>query len=184
MSYGTATSQRFFAGRVVSRTNALGQTSLISYNPLNQVMSVTDPLQNGTSFTYDANGNLLTVTDANQHTTTYTYNNMDRVETRTDPLNRQESYTYDKDGNLLTFTDRKDQVTTFQYDHLNRRTFSGFGTVAGTPPTYQSTINYPYDAGNRLTQAADSVSGTITRGYDLLDRMTSETTPQRIAGPR
>src|SRR5689334_2659472 len=35
-----------------------------------------------------------------------------------------------------------------------------------------------YDAGNRLTQAADSVSGTIARGYDLLDRMTSETTPQ------
>ena len=31
---------------------------------------------------------------------------------------------------------------------------------------------------SRLTQAADSVSGTITRAYDGLDRLTSETTPQ------
>src|SRR5215469_7729401 len=66
---------------------------------------------------------------------------------------------YDKNGNLLTFTDRNNQVTTFQYDHLNRKTFAGFGVAAGNPPTYQSTINYTYDAGNRLTQAADSVAG-------------------------
>jgi YD repeat-containing protein len=41
-----------------------------------------------TSFTYDANRNLLTLTDALNHTTTYTYDTMDRVETRTDPLSR------------------------------------------------------------------------------------------------
>jgi RHS repeat-associated protein len=67
-------------------------------------------------------------------------------------------------------------VTTFTYDGLNRRTFAGFGTRAG--PTYESTIGYSYDAGNRLTQAVDSVTGAITRGYDGLDRLTSEATPQ------
>ena len=41
-----------------------------------------------------------------------------------------------------------------------------------------STITYTYDAGNRMTQAVDSIAGTITDGYDGLDRMTSETTPQ------
>ena len=35
-----------------------------------------------------------------------------------------------------------------------------------------------YDAGNRVTQIVDSINGTITRGYDGLDRLTSETTPQ------
>lgn len=34
------------------------------------------------------------------------------------------------------------------------------------------------DAGNRLTQAVDSIAGTITRGFDGLDRLTSEATPQ------
>jgi len=55
-------------------------------------------------------------------------------------------------------------------------TFAGFGTITG--PTYESTIGYTYDAGNRLTQAVDSVTGTISRTYDGLDRMTEETTPQ------
>jgi RHS repeat-associated protein len=49
-------------------------------------------------------------------------------------------------------------------------------TQAG--PAYESTATYTYDAGNRLTQAVDSTSGTIALGHDNLDRLTSETTPQ------
>jgi len=41
-----------------------------------------------------------------------------------------------------------------------------------------STTTYAYDQGNRLTQVVDSIAGTITRTYDGLDRLTSETTPQ------
>ena len=46
--------------------------------------------------------------------------------------------------------------------------------------TYQdgSTTSYTWDTGNRVTQIADSVGGTITRTYDGLDRLTSETTPE------
>ena len=72
--------------------------------------------------------------------------------------------------------DRRGKITTYSYDNLNRRTFAGFGTQ--TDPTYESTIAYTYDAGNRMTQVVDSVTGTITRAYDGLDRLTSETTPQ------
>jgi YD repeat-containing protein len=97
---------------------------------------------------------------------------MDRLATRKDPLLNQEGYQYDVDGNLTQFTDRRGKVTSYRYDALNRRSFAGFGTQAG--PTYESTINYTYDAGNRLTQAADSTTGPITRGYDNLDRLTSE----------
>ncbi|HEX5107368.1 MAG TPA: RHS repeat domain-containing protein, partial [Vicinamibacterales bacterium] len=41
-----------------------------------------------------------------------------------------------------------------------------------------STVTTTYDAGNRPTQVDDSVGGTITRQYDLSDRLTSETTPE------
>ncbi len=62
---------------------------------------------------------------------------------------------------------------------MGRRTFAGFGqTVKGKTTSYESTVNYTLDAGNRLTQAVDSLAGTMTRGYDNLDRMTSEGTPQ------
>jgi RHS repeat-associated protein len=169
--------QRFTdsAGRVLSVTNPLGQTTRMAYNALNQVTSTTDPKGGVSSFTYDANGNLLTVTDANSHTTTYTYNNMDWVSTRTDALTHGESYTYDHNGNLTQFTDRRGKIAKFTYDELNRVTFAGYGWTTGT--TYESTITNTYDAGNRLTQSVDSVSGTIGRVYDGLNRLTSETTP-------
>jgi RHS repeat-associated protein len=166
-------------GRARSLTNTLGQTAQYQYSPLNQVTQVTDSLNGQTSLSYDPNGNLLTLTDAlgSGHTTTYTYDNLDRVATRQDPLHDPlESYQYDKNGNLTQFTDRRGKVTTFQYDAVNRRTFIGFGTQAG--PTYESSITYTYDAGNRLVQAKDTTAGTITRSYDGLNRLVSEVTPQ------
>jgi YD repeat-containing protein len=47
-----------------------------------------------------------------------------------------------------------------------------------TPPSYESTITYNYDLGNRLTSVVDSGTGTITPSFDNLDRLTSEVTSQ------
>jgi len=166
-------------GRVNAETDALGNQTRIEYDLLNRVTSVVDPAGGETSFDHDMNGNLLSVTDARNKTTRYTYDSMDRLETRTDPLLRQESYEYDEASNLTKLTDRRGKVTTYEYDALDRATFAGFGTVVdGGNTTYESTIDYGYDAGNRLTSAADSETGTINRTYDDLDRLTSETTPQ------
>ena len=133
-----------------------------------------------TQNTFDSKGNLLSVTDANSHATAYTYDAMDRLQTRTDPLFNIETYQYDAAGNLSTFTDRRGKVATSTYDGLNRKTFTGFGTV-GTPPTYDSTITYTYDEGNRLASVVDSVTGTITSKFDRLGRLISEQTPQGTA---
>jgi len=105
---------------------------------------------------------------------------MDRLATRKDALLNQESYQYDLDGNLSQFTDRRGKVAAFSYDGLNRMTFAGYGMMAG--PTYESTVSNTYDAGNRLTQTVDSISGTIVRGYDGLDRLGSDGTPQGTVG--
>jgi RHS repeat-associated protein len=176
------------AGRLVSVTDPLGRITKYAYNPLNQVLSVTDALGKQTLFSYDPNGNLLSVTDANNHVTQYTYDNMDRVQTRKDALLNQECYGtfsggvcqangYDGNGNLVQFTDRRGKVAVFNYDGLNRITFAGYGMTPG--PVYESTVNYTtYDAGNRLKQVVDSISGTINRGFDDLDRLTSDATPQ------
>jgi uncharacterized protein RhaS with RHS repeats len=42
----------------------------------------------------------------------------------------------------------------------------------------QSTVNYTWDAGNRVTKAVDSIAGTINRTYDGLNDLTQEATPQ------
>src|SRR5260370_41136807 len=101
-------------GRVLAVTDTLNEHATYQYDALNQVTQVTDPrgAQNGdcfttppgpqngvTCFTYDANGNLLTLKDPSQQgtnlKTSYVYDNMDRVVTRTDPVQSQESYQYD-----------------------------------------------------------------------------------------
>ncbi len=81
---------------------------------------------------------------------------------------------FDLNGNVTQFTDRRGKLTTLQYDQVNRLTFVGFGTSGSS---YESTINLSYDAANRLIQAVDNVTGTITRTFDGLDRLTSESTP-------
>jgi RHS repeat-associated protein len=166
-------------GRVVRVTDPTGAVTRLEYTALNQVTTLTDARQGQTTFAYDGNGNLLSLTDARGQTTSYTYDGMDRVATRTDPLLRQETFGYDLMGNLVSWTDRKGQVTTYAYDLLDRQTFVGFGTV-GTPPgaTYASTIATTWDAGNRATALVDSAAGTIARSYDLMDRLTAETTTQ------
>ncbi len=128
------------------------------------------------SFSYDLNGNLLSVTDAKNQTTTYTYDAMDRLKSRTDALSRTENYEYDKIGNLTTFTDRKSQIVTFTYDNLNRRT-------GATYP--DATVTFGYDAIGRLTSVNDSVGGTIAWTYDTVSsghhpRVQETTTPGTV----
>jgi RHS repeat-associated protein len=173
-------STRFFdsVGRLVTIANPLGQSTRFDYDALNRITKLTDPLGNATNFSYDGNGNLLSFTDANSHTATYTYDSMGRLVTRTDPLSNSEQHQYDAAGNLSQFTDRRGKITTYKYDSLNRRTFAGYGTILATAPTYDSTISYGYDPGNRLSSVVDSVTGTITHRYDGLDRLISEQTPQ------
>jgi RHS repeat-associated protein len=167
------------AGRVFSATGAQGNTAKSQYNNLNLLTQVTDAQGHNTAFAYDANGNLLSLTDPLNHATSYTYDSMNRTLTRTDPLNRQESFSYDLNGNLVSSTDRGGQVTSIIYDPLNRVKLVGYNMlVNGGNTTYESTISYIYDAGSRLTQVVDSAGGTITRAYDDLDRLTSETTSQ------
>jgi RHS repeat-associated protein len=163
------------AGRILRVNDALGRGSRYEYDPLNQLSKFTDPLGSVSECTYDPNGNLLTVKDARNQTTTFTYDNMDRVLTRVDSLqggSSAESFEYDVEGNPTKWTDRRGKVTTTAYDALDRPIFVGFGTSAG--PTYESTTDYTYDLYDRITQVADSVSGTITISFDDIARTASE----------
>src|SRR5437868_5206498 len=81
------------------------------------------------------------------------------------------TYQYNSIGNLAVFIGRKSQMSSYNYDGLDRLTQVYYNMD-------QSTLTYTYDGGNRLSQVVDSISGTITREYDGLDRLTSETTPQ------
>jgi RHS repeat-associated protein len=165
-------------GRVSALTDPLGNRATFSFDALNRLTQATDALGHTTASSYDANSNRVSFSDPRGGTTTWAYDSLNRAVTRTDALGQPEAYQYDLGGNLVRVTDRKGQVTGYQYDLLNRLTFAGFGASVGNPTSYTSSIAYTYDAGDRITQLVDTANGTITRSYDGLDRLVSESTPQ------
>lgn len=169
-------------GRVMAMADSVGRRILIDYDVLDRKTKITDPLGSATTFAYDTNSNLLSVTDAKNGVHTYSYDARDRRVTYTDPLNATQSCDLDSLDNVTQWTAANSVIATYTYDALNRRTQSAFGhTLIGSGPSLtapDATVGYTFDGGNRLTQIVDTQGGTITRSYDNLDHLLSETTPQ------
>ncbi|WP_143082734.1 DUF6531 domain-containing protein [Cellulomonas sp. KH9] len=179
---GNVTTDLFDAhNRLVEHTDANGHTTSYTYDDLDRVRKVTAPDAKdgqGTSYTYDANGNATQVRDARGNAVTATYDRLGRIATTFDALGRLRQHTYDAESNLVeTVTarttpdpfnpvdpDRANRTITQTYDSLNRLTDRTLGTDG---PTY----TYGYDSKSRLTSAV-SPSGTTTTTYDDADRIT------------
>jgi RHS repeat-associated protein len=166
-------------GRLLNAIDPLGNSTSYTYDAMNRLKQTTDANGAITNLVYDLDGNLKSVTDPRSAVTQFTYDGKDRVKTRIDPLAHTESFIYDANDNLTNRTDRKSQQRVLSYDALNRLTQVQYKTAAGV---VESTLGYTYDAGNRATQISDSTGGTITRVYDGLDRLTSETTANGSVG--
>jgi len=165
-------------GRPLTVRDPLGQVTRTEYDGRSLVRRVIDPLGQVIEMTYDGNGNMTGFRDARNQLTQFAYDLRNRLSSKTDALNQVETYQYDLNGNPTRVTDRKGQVSGSTYDALDRRTRVGFGATVASPTAFTSTIDYTFDAGNRLTQAADSANGTIGRSYDGFDRLAQETSPQ------
>ena len=155
----------------------------MTYDPLGDLTKVAPVSGTSTSFTYNVEQGLTkATTDSNGAHTDYAYNALNLVSSRADQLGRAESFTYDPAGNLKKWVDRRGTVTKYCYDAGDNVSFIGYGYTGGGKPTcassFTSNTTFTYDGGGRLQRVDDSRAGTITRNYDDLDRMTSETTPQ------
>jgi YD repeat-containing protein len=126
-----------------------------------------------TSYTYDPNGNTLTVTDGNNHATTRVFDALNRLNTSTDantPTQGVTTIAYDAHDRPLTVSDPNSNVTSYVYD--------GFGdAIQQTGPDSGSTI-YHYDGDANLTSKTDALNVTTNYTYDALDRITSRSGAQ------
>ena len=146
-------------------------------------------VQPTTVTTYDPNGNVLTVLDANLHLTTNTYDALNRLWTTTNAEQIKVTYGYDAVGNRTSVQVDDLPPTGFGYDGLKRNTsitdaagkatiftYDGLNKVARTDALVQVT-HYDYDARNRLRHARYDTSSKEDRtyAYDSAGRLLSVT---------
>ena len=168
------------------------QVTTISYNSFGQPVFVQGPIatEPPTTFTYDANGNLITTTDPLGNSTQRVYDAVSRLTSLTDPrglstlfrydgLNRVTEiadarqgitrFSYDANGNLLTVSDAKNQTTTYTYNNMDR--------LATRKDALNRQESYQYDLAGNLSQFTDRKNQQTTFIYDALNRRTTATYP-------
>jgi YD repeat-containing protein len=181
------------AHRLTTTTNALSETSNITYDSagnvtqqllrdassntkfkhtatfdaLGEMLTSVGGQAQSTSFTYDKNGNTLTITNPRGYVTTQTFDSLDRLSTYKNAENDLSSIKYDSHNRPLTVTDGRSNKTTYVYN--------GFGdTIQQNSPDSLKTITY-YDEDSNITGVNQSGINFSSATYDALDRLLTRT---------
>ena len=137
------------------------------YNPKNQLQSVTESsdlskgfksVANGSTYTYDTNGNLTA--DPNKEITNIVYNHLNLPTTITFTNSRSISFMYDAGGNKLRKTVVQSGVTQYAQDYVG-------GIEYRTNSSNVTALEAIYHAEGRIT----TISGTLKYEYAMKDHL-------------
>jgi len=111
------------AGQLVTVTDALDETTTYSYESgTGYLLSITGPVSGATTtYAYDDYGRIQTISDADNYTVTITYDALNRVIRRTYPDDTFEEVAYAR-LDLISEVDRLGRVTRHFYDRMGRVT--------------------------------------------------------------
>ncbi len=158
--FNYTTSYTYDALDDLSGVNQSGLTRTFTYDSLKRLANAVNPESGSISYTYDANGNLLTRLDARGYTTKYgPY----------DALNRSAGKTYTDGTPAVSYT----------YDSGGLYSIGHLTAVANA---YSSTSYGSFDALGRVGTSVQTTGGpsyTFSYGYNLGGALTSETYPSK-----
>jgi len=172
-----------------------GLTEIFTYDADLNVTSYTRPSGDIWEFTWDINGNLLTIEDPitrldpNITRATFTYNSSNRVTSASDASGHQHNYSYNAQQNLTQVTDAAGNVTTYGYDSLGNRTsqtvngkttafgFDAHGNLTSITDPLGNVTRFTSNALGWKTSRTDALNRTTNYGYDTMGRPATVTYP-------
>ncbi|WP_198156104.1 hypothetical protein, partial [Herbaspirillum autotrophicum] len=183
-------------GLLVSRTDALGHVTRLTYDAFGAVIGTTATLDDGRGVTqtvrydhngrqigseiiaagvpvttatqYDAFGRVIATTDANGQVRRQEFDRLGRVVQTMDALNAARSSTYDAFDRVLTSTDSLGHVTRYGYDDVAR-------SITLTTPE-GITVTTVHDRFGQTSSVTDGVGNVTHYSYDLNGRLTQTQT--------
>ena len=150
--------------QVYDPANVLAQTRSRVYNSLNRLFQELGAQSQTTEYTYDDQGNVVSVKDPLLKVTANQYDALNRLKQVTDPSNGVTQYSYNGQDALTQVTDPRSLSTAYTVDGLGNLTAQASPDTGATSNTYDA-------AGNLLTQT-DAKGQVTTYTYDALNRVT------------
>jgi RHS repeat-associated protein len=140
------------------------------FDALGRILQDIGGMGQTTTYTYDPDGNALTIADPDNNQTQQSFDALNRVSTITYPApGGFAAIAYDPHDRVLTVTDPNSNVTSYVYD--------GFGdAIQQTSPDTATTV-YVYDADGNLTRKTDAAGAIANNTFDALDRVLTTTYP-------
>jgi len=167
-------------GNVV-KLNVSGEVTTYTYDANNQLVRLNNPRGDVTKYSYDPGGRLTEKAYPNGMRANYTYDAAGQLlQLRYTTSNGSTLYAwsclFDLAGNKIRSTDKNNATTEYRYDRLDRLVNESYPDGSSVTYTYDAvgnrlsrtnssgSIDYTYDADNRLLSAGGVVYGWDARG--------------------
>ncbi len=138
-------------------------------NSINQLNTLTDPLNRNISNTYDRTGNLTRISLPNGLEINYTYDNANRLTRKDLDGGRYFNYTYDGANELTSVVDHDNRTYAWDYDGAHR--------LKNTTDTFNHRLDYQWDKSSNLTTLTGTGAGNVSYQYGSDNRFLSLTLP-------
>ncbi|MDR6492494.1 RHS repeat-associated protein [Paraburkholderia terricola] len=145
-----------------------GVSTVYTYDPKGNLLTVTDRLGNRTTYTNDSQGRPLTMTDALKGVTKFAWTGADLTSV-TDPLNRTTQFTTDAVGRVTAVRDPLGNTT--------RRTVDALDRTTDVTDALGGVTRFTRDLNGRLLSQADPKGVTTRYAYNAVGRPVSRTDP-------
>ena len=141
-----------------------GHVTQATFDEQGHILTLTDPLNRTTSYTYDpVFGYVTSITDPENNVTTFTYDDRGNMEEMLLPSGGLYEYTYDPNGLLASETDPNGATVEYDYD--------SFGHLSNMLDPLNETTIYEYDPRGNLMRTVNPSGVESLMAWDALDRL-------------